>query len=61
LRLWEQAGNSGRCTVTLPANHPYKTARFCNLRGEPQSEEFKIKDTIDVDMKAYEPVNIQLQ
>jgi alpha-mannosidase len=26
LRLWEQAGNSGLCTITLPARHPYKTA-----------------------------------
>ena len=61
LRLWEQAGNSGQCTVTLPANNSYKTARFCNLRGEPQGEEFKISDTINVNIKAYEPVSIQLQ
>ncbi|HEX5153174.1 MAG TPA: glycosyl hydrolase-related protein [Parafilimonas sp.] len=61
LRLWEQAGNSGHCIVTLPANHPYKTARFCNLRGEPLSEGFKIKNTIDVNIKAYEPISIQLQ
>src|SRR5206468_3174558 len=37
LRLWEQAGNSGSCTITLPANHPFKTARFCDLRGEALS------------------------
>lgn len=61
LRLWEQAGNNGQCVVTLPAGHPYKTARFCNLRGEPLSEEFKIGNTIDVNVKAYEPVSIQLQ
>lgn len=61
LRLWEQAGNSGSCTVTLPANHTYKTARFCNLRGEPLSGVFNIKDKIEVDIKPYEPVSIQLQ
>jgi hypothetical protein len=61
LRIWEQAGNSGKCTVTLPAHHPYKTACFCNLRGEPLSKEFKIDNTIDVNIKAYEPVSIQLQ
>lgn len=61
LRLWEQAGNNGTCTVTLPARHPYKTARFCNLRGEPLSKAFDINNTIDVRVKAYEPVSILLQ
>jgi hypothetical protein len=61
LRLWEQAGNNGECIITLPANHSYKTARFCNLRGEPQSEPFKITNTIKVNIKAYSPVSIQLQ
>ena len=61
LRLWEQAGNSGPCTVTLPANHPYKTYRLCNLRGEPLSTAVKVSNTFDVDIKAYQPVSIQLQ
>jgi hypothetical protein len=61
LRLWEQAGNNGSCTVTLPANHSFKTAQFCNLRGEPLSKEFNVKNTIDVNIKAYEPVSILLK
>jgi len=61
LRLWEQAGNKGSCTVTLPADHPFKTARLCNLRGEPLSKEFNVKHTIEVNIKAYEPVSILLQ
>jgi alpha-mannosidase len=61
LRLWEQAGNNGQCTVTLPVNHPYKTALFCNLRGEPLSKAFKVSNTIDVKVKPYEPVSIVLQ
>ena len=61
LRLWEQAGNNGQCTVTLPANHAYKEATFCNLRGEPLSRAFKINNTIDVKVRAYEPVSILLQ
>lgn len=61
LRLWEQAGNSGPCTITLPAGHPYKTARLCNLRGEPLSKEFKVGSAFEVPVKAYEPVSILLQ
>ncbi len=61
LRLWEQAGNNGKCTVTLPAHHTFKTAQFCTLRGEPVSPAFKISDQIDVNVKAYEPINIILQ
>jgi len=61
LRLWEQAGNNGSCTITLPAGHPFKTARFCNLRGEPLSNEFSVTNTIDINIKPYEPVSIVLQ
>ena len=61
LRLWEQAGSSGKCTITLPKNHAFKTALYCNLRGEPLSKEFKINDQIEVNIKAYEPLNILLQ
>ena len=61
LRLWEQAGNSGSCTITLPTGHPYKTARFCNLRGESLSKEFTIKNTIDVNIRAFAPVSILLK
>jgi alpha-mannosidase len=34
LRLWEQAGISGRCKVTLPKGSDFKKAFSCNLRGE---------------------------
>jgi hypothetical protein len=61
LRLWEQGGNNGNCTVTLPVNHPFKTARYCNLRGEFLSKEFTVNNTISVNIKAYEPVSILLQ
>jgi alpha-mannosidase len=61
LRLWEQAGNNGICIISLSANHPYKTARFCNLRGEPISKDFKVGNTIEVKVKANAPVSILLQ
>ncbi len=60
LRLWEQAGNKGSCTVTLPANHPFKTAQMCNLRGEFLAEKFIINNEIKVKLNAYEPVSILL-
>ncbi|WP_276504717.1 glycoside hydrolase family 38 C-terminal domain-containing protein [Terrimonas pollutisoli] len=34
VRFWEQAGNEGKCTATLPANASFKKAYLCNLRGE---------------------------
>ena len=34
IRMWEQAGRSGKCTVTLPRNSSFKLAYPCNLRGE---------------------------
>ncbi|MDO6432192.1 glycoside hydrolase family 38 C-terminal domain-containing protein [Flavitalea sp. BT771] len=34
IRLWEEAGNSGKCTVTLPQHSQFKLAYPCNLRGE---------------------------
>jgi hypothetical protein len=61
LRLWEQSGNNGPCTITLPAGHPFKMAQTCNLRGEFLSKKFAINKTIDVNMKAYEPINILLE
>ncbi|HVU84078.1 MAG TPA: hypothetical protein VHC50_04510, partial [Puia sp.] len=34
IRLWEEAGSSGKCTVTLPRHSSFKVAYPCNLRGE---------------------------
>ncbi|AOW10778.1 glycoside hydrolase family 38 C-terminal domain-containing protein [Flavobacterium gilvum] len=34
IRFWEEAGNAGKCVVTLPANASFKKAYLCNLRGE---------------------------
>jgi hypothetical protein len=61
LRLWEQAGSNGKMTITLPHNHPFKTATFCNLRGEVVGNKFNIQDTIEVDIKAYQPISLLLQ
>jgi hypothetical protein len=34
IRFWEEAGGSGKCTVTLPLNSGYRLAYPCNLRGD---------------------------
>ena len=45
LRLWEQAGNEGTCTITLPPGSKYKKALECNLRGElTGSSEITVND-----------------
>ncbi len=39
LRLWEQAGNGGLCTITLPEGSDFKRAYPCNLRDKIYEEE----------------------
>ncbi len=44
LRLWEQAGVAGPCTVRLPQGLSFATARPVNLRGEPDGDPLPIVD-----------------
>jgi alpha-mannosidase len=56
LRLWEQAGNSGKCTVSLPEGLEGKTATPVNLRGEATGVPIEIRNnSISVDIKSYKP------
>jgi len=43
LRVWEQAGTSGKVTVDLPEAMKYKTAVPVNLRGEKIAKPMSIK------------------
>lgn len=61
LRLWEQAGNTGKCKITLPVNHNFKTAQLCNLRGELMGTAFKVTDKIEVNIKSYQPLSLILK
>jgi hypothetical protein len=62
LRLWEQVGNSGKCSITLPEQKSFKTAQFCNLRGEKIGDAFNLQNgKIDVDLKAYAPLSVILK
>lgn len=61
LRLWEQAGEKGKCIVTLPGQS-YHSAQLCNLRGEPVGEPFSIRgNELSLEIKAYQPVSIILK
>ena len=56
LRLWEQAGNSGKCIISLPSGLEGKKVIPVNLRGEVIGEAFKIvNNEIALDVKGYKP------
>ncbi|MCU7552614.1 hypothetical protein OCK74_26075 [Chitinophagaceae bacterium LB-8] len=62
LRLWEQAGVSGKLTVSLPAEAPFTFAQPVNLRGEKQGQKIPvIKGKFSVDVPAYTPVSLILE
>ena len=62
LRLWEQAGKSGKCIITLPSNSQFRTVQACNLRGEPIGEVQSIGDMgFDIDLGAYKPASFILK
>ncbi|MGD0577458.1 MAG: hypothetical protein ABSC08_00875, partial [Bryobacteraceae bacterium] len=45
LRLWEQAGQDGACTVQLPAGLKMARVQPCDLRGRPvKGEELALRD-----------------
>ena len=61
LRLWEQAGNSGKCTISLPEGLNGKMAIPVNLRGEVTGSPFEIKNnSISVDIKGYKPYSFMI-
>jgi alpha-mannosidase len=61
LRLWEQAGNSGKCTVSLPEELDGKIAIPVNLRGEATGPVVKISGSqIVVDVTGYKPYTFMI-
>jgi len=63
LRLWEQAGNSGTCALTLLGDSDYKKAYLCNLRGEIMDDNgIDIEsNTFQFVFKAYQPISFILK
>jgi hypothetical protein len=54
IRLWEQAGNSGKCKVSLPEGLEGKIVIPVNLRGEVTGSPFEIhNNSISVEIKRY--------
>ena len=62
LRLWEQAGQSGECTVQLPANLRARTVQPVNLRGQPDGQPIAVRDQQFVaTLRAYAPLSFMIQ
>jgi len=56
LRLWEQAGNSGKCEVKLPEGLTNRVIIPVNLRGEFEGSPYQITgSSITVEIKPYKP------
>jgi len=56
LRLWEQSGQSGECTVNLPIGMKIRTIQPVNLRGEKQGKPIEVKKgKFKVNLKKYAP------
>ena len=61
LRLWEQAGKSGKVTVTLPAQLKFTKALPVNLRSEPVGKVIQIiNNEFSCDIKSFAPVSFLL-
>ena len=63
LRLWEQTGDSGDCTVRLPHGLKARTAQPCDLRGQPRGAPIVVSDrgTLEVKIHPMAPVSLILQ
>jgi hypothetical protein len=61
LRLWEQAGISGKCTIKLPKGMKIASVQPVNLRGEKQGNPIKVKNgEFYFDAKEYAPASFLL-
>ena len=60
LRLWEQAGNSGKCTVFLPEGMEASSVQPVNLRGEKQGKPIEVKNgEFSFYLKKYAPASFR--
>jgi hypothetical protein len=62
LRVWEQAGNPGLLTVTLPADFAATRAMPVNLRGEPAGDAVRIRNhAFTFKLAAFAPASFRLE
>jgi len=58
LRLWELAGKSGPCRVTLPGGFNARVAQPVNLRGEPAGKPIRIaQGQFNIELRAFAPAS----
>jgi hypothetical protein len=62
LRIWEQAGNSGKLTVKLPVGMKVSKVTPVNLRGEKTGETKRVRfGKLKFDLGAYAPASFILE
>jgi hypothetical protein len=63
LRLWEQTGNGGICTITLPPTAGFTSAQACTLRGERIAGKIIpiAAGSFAVDLQPYQPLSLLLE
>jgi hypothetical protein len=62
LRLWELAGTSGDCTVTLPEAMKVTSVQPIDLRGRPTGEPLPIRErTMTLPVNAFAPVSLRFE
>jgi hypothetical protein len=61
LRLWEQAGEAGKCKITLPEGTSFTKAQPINLRGEKMGDVINVNNnSFETAIGAYQPVSFIL-
>ena len=62
LRLWEYAGQSGKCTVRLPASMEIDAVQPVDLRGRPQGAPIPVRHgSFSVRLQAFAPASFLLR
>lgn len=62
LRVWDQTGEPGTLTVTLPAGVRFKTATPVDLRGDHPGKSLPVRDgKVTFSLKAYAPASFILE
>jgi hypothetical protein len=62
LRLWDQVGEAGTCTIRLPSGMSARLAQPCDLRGQPAGLPVSISErgTLDVTLRPMAPRSLLL-
>lgn len=62
LRLWEQAGKSGKCSVKLPEGMHVSSVQALNLRGQKQGDPIEVKNRkFSFELNKYAPASFLME